>query len=372
MAKAARKAGKSTALVSFYLSDDETLIFWLDSSSLDTRFERVAVSRGEIKEAATMLNDLFSKEQINCERPEHTTDMEWLEPLGHKLLEPLRSRLENHQCLVISPHGELHSLPLHLLSPEGEPPLGTTHSITFVANLSLYALLLSRYSATKESFSIPSLCLATAACEDTQTVRESFALNPRSYASRTGGVFLEGIQATWTTFRKYAESAASIYLSCHGCFNEEDSLGSTLLLSNGKSLPSQVDTDHVLYELSVRDILQLRIRSRLVILDACMSGVQHFSPGDEPMGFSTAFLLSGANAVIASNWSVEQRRARFFMEKLQDIWSNAGVTLGQAMREAYAVTRSKYPHPYHWGGFSLIGNDRLLFTHSYREGVNHE
>lgn len=353
---------ESTALISFYLGEDETLIFWLDSTSPVTRSERVAVGRAEIEDAAAKLREFFSKDQINCERPEHTTDMAWLEPLGHKLLEPLQTWLGTCQSLVIAPHGDLHSLPLHLLAPAGGMPLGTTHSISYVANLSLYALLLSRYSTATENYSVPSLCLATAAREDTPEVQESFALSPRSYAAKTGGIFLEGLEATWGAFRKYAESAASIYLSCHGLFNENDSLRSSLLLSNGKSLPSQTETDRLFYELSVRDILRLRLRSRLVILDACMSGLQHFSPGDEPMGFSTAFLLSGSSAVIASNWSVEQGRARFFMEQLQDSWSSAGVTLGQAMRNAYTVTRSKYPHPYHWAGFSLIGNDRLLFS----------
>jgi CHAT domain-containing protein len=352
----------STALVSFYVGDNETVIFWLDSSSPVTKSEKVAVGRAEIDAAAANLHELFLRENINPERPEQSAGMEWLEPFEHKLLEPLKPWLATCKSLVVSPHGELHALPLHLLSPAGGAPLGTTHSITYVANLSLYALLLSRFSGAKKDFDVSSLCLATASLEDTEIIHENFALSPRSYATKTGGVFLEGVAATWKAFSVFAESAASIYLSCHGHFDEEDSLGSSLLLSDGKTLPSQVAGARSLSTLSVRDILDLRIRSRLVILDACMSGVQHFSPGDEPMGFSTAFLLSGANAVIASNWSVEQGRARFFMETLQDYWSTSGVTLGQAMREAYALTRSRYPHPYHWAGFSLIGNDRLLFN----------
>src|SRR5215213_2706670 len=195
----------STALVSFYVGDNETVIFWLDSSSPVTKSEKVAVGRAEIDAAAANLRELFLRENINPERPEQSAEMEWLEPLEHKLLEPLKPWLATCKSLVVSPHGELHALPLHLLSPEGGSPLGTTHSITYVANLSLYALLLSRASTSEELFNIPSLCLATAAREENETVQESFALSPRSYASKTGGLFLEGVSATWQAFRAFSE-----------------------------------------------------------------------------------------------------------------------------------------------------------------------
>ena len=356
----AEVGGKSTALVSFYLGDAETLIFWIDNRSPAVKVARAQVGQAEIEAAAARLRSLFSRERINYSRPEHTTDMIWLNSLGDKLLTPLKDWLETCEELIIAPHGDLHSLPLHILSLKGGPPLGTTHAITYVANLSLYALLLSRQHG-RVTFQLPSLCLATAAREDSESIREGFTMTPRSYAEKTGGVLLQGLQATWPAFIRHAESSASIYLSCHGCFNEQDSLQSALLLSDGQSLPTRIERNGASHELSVRDILELRIRSRLVILDACVSGVQHISPGDEPMGFSTAFLLSGADAVIASSWVVEQNCARFFMLKLQEFWSETSVTLGQAMQQAYKVTRSRHPHPFHWAAFSLIGNNRLLF-----------
>jgi CHAT domain-containing protein len=356
------KPREGTALVSFYLNNNETLIFWLDENSPDIQVERASVGREDADLAAAKLRRLFSRENINYSRPEHTTNMSWLEPLGHKLLQPLVDRLDRCAALIVAPHGELHSIPLHLLTPEGGAPLGTTHSISYVPNLSLYALLISRSTGSRTDLSLPSLCLATAAREDPEQVRQSFSMTPRSYSERTGGIFLEGNDATWSAFRRYAESAASIYLSCHGYFDYKDSLASTLLLSDGLSLPSRMESKNPAYELSVRDILELRIRSRLVILDACMSGIQHFSQGDEPMGFPTAFLLSGAGAVVASNWIVEQNCARAFMLKLQECWSSGASTLGQSMQQAYRATRSEYLHPFHWAAFSLFGNDRLLFS----------
>ncbi|MET0625636.1 MAG: CHAT domain-containing protein [Pyrinomonadaceae bacterium] len=359
---AASDSEGATALLSFYVSRDETFVFWLDADSAVPEVVRVSVGQAELEQAAAVMGRLFAPERINYRRPHYTADMSWLEPLGQRLLNPVAERLESCGRLVIAPHGELHALPLHMLAPTGGAPLGTTHSVAYVANLSLYALLIGRHVAGKrEVAELPSLCLATAAHEDPAMVHESFALTPRSYAERTGGLFLQGCDATPQALKRYAEETDSVYLSCHGCFNDQDSLKSALLLSDGRRLPSKTEANGWLHELSVRDILGTRIRARLVILDACMSGIQHFSPGDEPMGFPTSFLLAGAEAVIASNWVVEQNCARAFMLALQDHWAGGPVTLGEAMRHAYTAIRAEHPHPFHWAPFSLFGNDRLTF-----------
>jgi CHAT domain-containing protein len=372
-----------TALVSFYLGDAETLIFWLDAASTQTEVERAPVRRDEIAAAAETLRELFSR--IHHRRPERTTNMAWLEPLGAKLLRPLEARLKRCDALVVAPHAELHLLPLHLLALEGAPPLGVTHSISYVASLSLYALLLGRHLEAPERLTVPALCLSTAAREDDALRHETFATAARAFAEKSGGLFQQGIEASRWALRQYAETAACLYLSCHGRFDDNDPLESELLLSDGRTLPGrprpaskssterawtladhqaardQGESSASSHGLSVRDILNLRVRSRLVVLDACMSGHQRFSPGDEPMGFPTAFLLAGASALIASNWVVEQNCGRDFHTTLLDHWISGQSSLGMAMQEAYAITRAKYPHPFHWAAFSLFGNERLRF-----------
>lgn len=355
-------AGVRAALISLYLYRDETLIFWVDGASSGVQVERAAVGNNEIATAAKKLHELFSPNRINFRRPEYTTDMAWLEPIGKKLLQPLKDRLSEYDALVVAPHAELHLIPLHLLAPKGCQPLAVTHSVTYVANLSLYALLINRGGDGPADLDLPSLCLSTAAVEDSAIVHADFAATPSLLAQRTGGIFLQDKNATWLAFRHYADSAKILYLSCHGCFDEKDPLDSVLLLSDGCTLPSRIPSQNTgLHRLSVRDILEMRVNSSLVILDACMSGSQRFSPGDEPMGFPTAFLLSGAGAVIASNWVVERNCASDFVTALVGCWSSGSLTLGQAMREAYSHTKASYPHPFHWGAFSLFGNDRMVF-----------
>jgi CHAT domain-containing protein len=177
----------------------------------------------------------------------------------------------------------------------------------------------------------------------------------------TGGEFLGGEDASVDNFRNRAADANIIYLSCHGQFVYDDPLESALLLSANGSRPDRNCPKYSSHRISVRSILGLKLNARLVILDACMSGKQSFNPGDEPIGFPTAFLLAGAQAVIASNWVVEQRRGRLFMTALLEHWSNGGCTLGAAMQAAYTAVRDNHPHPFHWAPYSLFGNDRLCY-----------
>jgi CHAT domain-containing protein len=208
---------------------------------------------------------------------------------------------------------------------------------------------------------LPSLSVVTAAAEDSAHIAEDFLVAPRAFAKATAGPLFEGLDATSQNVRTRAGSARILYLSCHGRFDPLDSLKSCLLLSDGNTLPSRAVSNDAAHELSVRDILGSSIRSPLVILDACMSGIQRVAAGDEPMGFPTAFLLSGAGAVIASNWSIDQNLARDFMLALIAVWSTEGTSLGSALRQAVVTVREHYPHPFHWASFSLFGNDRLLF-----------
>jgi len=350
-----------TALISFYLDEEETTIFWLEKDLHETQVYKVQVGRQTVAAAAQKLQNIFSQ-GINCKHPEHTAglDLIWLADLTKTLFEPLLNRLDKCQTLVIAPHRELHGLPLHLVPFDGNL-LALTHAVSYVGNLSIYAMLINREATLSPDFTSPSVCISVPASEDREIFRQNFALVPKAFAGKTGGIFLKDTEATREIFLQKAGLSKNIYLSCHGVFDKEEALKSSLYLSDGKTLPSKGRDNDFTHALSVKDILSTEITSQLVVLDACMSGQQRIISGDESMGFPTAFFISGVSSVIASNWIVDQNCAKFFMTALLDRWSSDGTSLGEAMKAAFSRTRESFPHPFHWGAFSLFGNDRLKF-----------
>jgi CHAT domain-containing protein len=352
---------RKTALISFLVRSDDTIAFAVHSAISDLAIARIPVSRDEIAAAAMELHTLFAPQRIHARRPERTTDMNWLRPLASRLLDPIREHLDGCDHLVIAPHAELHLLPIHLLESASFEPFAITHSITYVPNLSLYALLLRRQQRESASALLQTICLSTAAAEDGEQVHDCFSEAPALFAKLTNGKLLTGLEASKESFNDFANAADVMYLSCHGRFVQTDPLRSHLLLSANGHLPNHSDKFKELNALSVREIIAARIRSRLIILQACMSGAQDFAPGDEPTGFPAAFLLGGAAAVVASSWVAERNSAREFMKSVVEEWTQSTSTIGEAIQSAYRSTRERYPHPFHWAPFSLFGNDRIRF-----------
>ena len=79
-------------------------------------------------------------------------------------------------------------------------------------------------------------------------------------------------------------------------------------------------------------------------------------PGDDPVSISTAFLHSGAGALLVSLWKVEDDATALLMEKFYSKWIREGSSKARALREAkLELSRGAFTHPRQWGAFVLIG-----------------
>ncbi|MEU7915457.1 CHAT domain-containing protein [Microbispora bryophytorum] len=339
-------------LVDFHLTPGAVRLFWLDPRSTGTRVVTTDGLEEDIRAAAEVIAK-FS-DNVNPNKPEHTSGMEWTEPLGERLVSPLLRTLPEGAALVIAPHRRLHDVPVHLLKVAGRP-IGLHHPVSYVPSLSLYGTLRSRGPRARGSTPV---AFATAYAEQSEKVADAFTASPKAFAARAGGRVFLGAGASRDSFLSSAPDADIVYLSCHGQFSADDPADSALLLSHECRQPSRSRPEPG-HRLTVRDVLGLDLRARLVILDACMSGRQHLNVGDEPLGFPAALLLAGAAAIVAANWKVDYRAAQLFMSSLLDHWIGGGHPIGEAMLAAYRDTHRTFPHPFHWAGFSLHGDDRL-------------
>jgi CHAT domain-containing protein/predicted negative regulator of RcsB-dependent stress response len=156
-----------------------------------------------------------------------------------------------------------------------------------------------------------------------------------------------GNTATLDQFKTQAPRFPFLHLATHGCFQQGgcQKLGleeNTLLFADS--------------QFNIRDAVLLGLQNtRLLTLSACQTGMKANSNGEEISGVAYVFERAGAQAVMASLWSVADVATKDLMvEFYQNI--NKGMSKNEALRQAKLSQIER--HPFYWSPFILIGDAR--------------
>jgi CHAT domain-containing protein/predicted negative regulator of RcsB-dependent stress response len=156
-----------------------------------------------------------------------------------------------------------------------------------------------------------------------------------------------GKAATLDKFKTQAPRFPFLHLATHGCFQQGgcQKLGmeeNTLLFADS--------------QFNIREAALLGLQNtRLLTLSACQTAMQANSNGEEISGVAYVFERAGAQAVMASLWSVSDSATKDLMvEFYQNI--NKGMSKNEALRQAKLSQLQR--HPFYWSPFILIGDAR--------------
>ena len=339
-----------------------------------------------------------------------------LQALADKVLQPLRQHLDDCTQWVISPDGNLWLVPWAALPLDEKTYAIEKHTIGYVISgrdLVLNPLKLDRKPGRPLVVADPDFDLGVD--EASRRAREkvgqprsgqrnlsedlklgrvprllSTALEGRVVARRLEKpgqeepLLLTGPNALAEVVRA-AASPGVLVLSTHGFFlpeqetnagkpgNEEDDaerhpgvhlenplLRCGLLLA-GCNHVGEGAKDRSTGVLTGLDVVSMDLRgTELVVLSACETGLGDTHNGEGVAGLRQAFQLAGAEAVLASLWSVADRESARLMV---DFWDNlaqkpgkaealrqAQLKMIRARREANAAA-----HPFFWAAFTLTG-----------------
>jgi tetratricopeptide (TPR) repeat protein len=327
----AQTLGPTTALLSFYETEEHLLLFLLRENWSAPRFVSIPLKKTDW----TTIMECFHRE-IRLYVPGTQRGETWERSLI-PLLTKVQPLLVGVKRLILSPSGNGHLLPwsvlidhAHLTSPEQPLPLVSLPALSILPRLQ------------QRPYPLPGPALIVGnprqdkplpfAEDEARQVAEFFSTQP-----------LLGAAATKSAVLARLPEATLIHLATHAAFDSANPLESGILLADGV--------------LTAREVLQYRLQADLLVLSACESGQVGILGGEELAGLSQAFLQAGVRSVLVSLWQVDDLATTTliltFFRKIQT-GADKALALRQAMTDIQQDPRWK--HPYYWGAFVLIGD----------------
>ena len=253
-----------------------------------------------------------------------------LNDLYSQLLAPLLPKVKG-QRLIIVPHELLHYVPFHALF-DGKQYLIDSFTVSYAPSASIYV----QHRRKQVNKTGCSLILgvpdrqAPSIYEELQAVAE---IVPQAK------VFL-GNTANEMALKEHGPHSRLIHIATHGFFRQDNPMFSGIRL--GESF------------LTLYDLYHLKLPAELVTLSGCSTGLNVVAAGDELIGLVRGLLSAGAQNLLLTLWDVNDRSTADFMKEFYTrLFKRSDRAL--ALREAMTEVRQKYPHPYFWAPFILVG-----------------
>ncbi len=174
--------------------------------------------------------------------------------------------------------------------------------------------------------------------------------NPKILHIATHGFFLQDV----------AENASVVMGMQASIARENPLLRSGLMFAGAASIArdSLVDNttdDGILtaYEAANMNLTQ----TDLVVLSACETGLGEMKNSQGVYGLQRAFMVAGAKSVIMSLWVVDDFATQELMSNFYREWLKdpSAENRQKAFRIAQLKLKEKFPEPYYWGAFVMVG-----------------
>jgi CHAT domain-containing protein len=341
------KLEETTGIIEYFFIDQQPIAFVIRSRRGEIHIEavRLSIELRDITHYRRLLSANFNAAAQGQAR--HLPQLEQmangiLRHLHQELLAPLAPHLEDTRHLIFIPHQQLHYLPFQALY-DGEAYLIESHEVSYLPSLHFLSL-----QSVRETASLQALIIG----HSYDGMLPQAVAEAESVHRRLSGTLLLEEQASLAAVSRALGECAIFHCAAHGEFRADSPLFSGVALSDGW--------------LTALAIYDLELRASLVTLSACESGVSRIGGGDELLGLMRAFLIAGAEAILMSQWAVEDASTASLMTQFYK-YLFEGSSKAEALQRAQqafisgqtGATRG-YQHPVFWAAFQLVGSVRAL------------
>jgi CHAT domain-containing protein len=322
--------GADETMVQYYVGGSRSHVFVVTKSGVKTH---TVITDG--------LSDAVKQLRVAMEKRDARVP-ELSKALYDRLFGPFAAEIKTRNLLIV-PHGPLHYLSFAGLY-DGNQYLVDRYALRSLPSASVLEYIRPRRTATRESVLVlgnPDLGDRRYDLPNAQVEAELVARNtPHSQ------LFVRKA-ASESVFVDQAGKYSMLHVASHGEFNGDTPLNSALMLVKDSRNDGA---------LTVAELYALKLDADLVTLSACETGLGKVSSGDDVVGLSRGFLFAGARSIVASLWNVDDKATSFLMERFYAQLKSGNKR--DALRQAQLETKKRFPHPFYWAPFYLIGSEK--------------
>lgn len=358
------------------------------SSSRKTNLSLSELTEGviaEVNEDSRGATSETNKEMV-CESKEQC-----LVELYQLLIDPIEDLLPENpdEQVVIVPDEDLFFVPFAALKESRRKYLIDKHTISTVPSIQVLNMLSKKGNNNNLSFTnslvvgnptMPDVTIADS-LEGTQqklTALPGTELEVNQISRILDVTPLLGKEATESAVVEHISQANIIHFATHGLLNakvESEECKNVDFLNNFNPVTLETYSHDFIFKcqrqrkgidvltfaasdendglLDETELYELDINANLVILSACETGLGDVS-SDGVIGLLRPFIAKGVPTTIATLWQInDDPSAELMVEFYQNLQS--GKNKAQALRQAMLATKEKYPEPYNWAAFTLVG-----------------
>jgi hypothetical protein len=285
------------------------------------------------------------------------SNREILERLFKLLVGPVKD-LVNGNKLIVVPDRQLFFTPFSALIDENGSYLSNSYSVQITP--SLHTLKCTMEQSCDSNFGF-ALCVGDPTCdlpyaaEEVKYLSELFQTRP----------FL-GHEARKQVVLKLLSGASIIHIAAHG----EPNRGEIILAPNSSQVqPCLAVPKPESYLLTQRDILNIPVQARLVVLSCCHTRQGEIT-SEGVIGITRAFLAAGARCILATLWPIDDCATKEFIEKFYgELFQETRVC--EALRRTVNLFQKHEIQAYRssriWGPFTIYGEDTKFHKNEIKQ-----
>jgi CHAT domain-containing protein len=301
------------AIIEYWIGKEKSVIWVITNKTITARILNIGIDKTEelVSDCRALIKQGARKEYKLS-----------LTELYNTLISPIESEINGYESLYIIPHRSLHFLPFQALIDTSGKYLIEKFNVSYAPSSSVLKYCsLKKYSRSDDFLG---MALGDLWLENFSPLPGTKAELKQIVQLYPGATAKYENETSETYFKTEAKNHNIIHLATHGHLDSRRPMNSYLLM------PSDYINDG---QLTVNEVFDLNLKSKLVVLSACETGLGQLSNGDELIGLSRAFIYAGTPAIIVSLWPVEDASTSILMTRLYQYYS-AGYRLQNALTMA--------------------------------------